>query len=109
MCAALGGGHGVECFYRWFADHPNGEAVMYDIESIPAEKTLMDQWEAQILARVMSKATCWFVTGSENRELIETMHMKWASDVDSALAEATVLLGEGSTVTVIPDGVGVII
>ena len=109
MCAALGDGHGGESFYRWFADRPNAEAVTHDIESIPAAKTLMDQWEAQILARVMSKATCWFVTGSENRELIETMHMKWAPDVDSALAEATVLLGESSTVTVIPDGVGVII
>ena len=58
---------------------------------------------------VMSKATCWIVTSVENRELIETMHMKWAPDVKSALAEATVLLGEDSTVTVIPDGVGVII
>ncbi|NLM19614.1 MAG: nickel-dependent lactate racemase [Clostridiaceae bacterium] len=109
MCAALGDGHGGEDFYRWFADRPNAETVMRDIEGIPPEETSMDQWQAQILARVMSKATCWIVTSVENRELIETMHMKWAPDVKSALAEATVLLGEDSTVTVIPDGVGVII
>ncbi len=109
MCAALGDGHGGEDFYRWFADRPNAEAVTLDIERIPPENTRMDQWEAQILARVMSKATCWFVTGAENRELIEAMHMKWAPNAESALAEATALLGGDSTVTVIPDGVSVII
>ena len=109
MCAALGDGHGGEEFYRWFADRPDAAAVTRDIESVPPEKTHMDQWEAQILARVMGKATCWFVTGEENRELVETMHLRWAPDADTALAEATAMLGEQSTVTVIPDGVGVIV
>lgn len=36
------------------------------------------------------------------------MHLLWAPDVDTALAEATALLGEKATVTVIPDGVSVI-
>ena len=57
----------------------------------------------------MLKANCWFVTGEENRALIETMHMRWAPDADTALAEATALLGANATVTVIPDGVGVIV
>jgi len=69
----------------------------------------MDQWEAQILARVMLKADCWFVTGEENRELIESMHLNWAPDADTALAKATEKLGADATVTVIPDGVGVIV
>jgi len=109
ICAALGDGHGGEAFYRWFADRPDAAAVAHDIESVPAESTFMDQWEAQILARVMLKANCWFVTGEENRELVETMHLRWAPDADTALAEATQLLGENATVTVIPDGVGVIV
>ena len=109
MCAALSDGHGGEDFYKWFADRPNAAAVTRDIESIPPESTHMDQWEAQILARVMGKATCWMVTGEENRQLVETMHFKWAPDVDTALAEATAMMGETSTVTVIPDGVGVIV
>ena len=109
ICAALGDGHGGEAFYRWFADRANAQEVAHAIESVPAESTFMDQWEAQILARVMLKANCWFVTGAENRELIETMHLRWAPDADTALAEATALLGENATVTVIPDGVGVIV
>ena len=109
MCAALGDGHGGEAFYRWFADRPDAASVARDIESVPPERTHMDQWEAQILARVMARATCFMVTGEENRALVETMHFRWAADVDSALAQATALLGEDSTVTVIPDGVGVIV
>lgn len=109
ICAALGDGHGGEAFYRWFADRASAAEVAQAIESVPPENTFMDQWEAQILARVMLKANCWFVTGEENRALIETMHMRWAPDADTALAEATALLGANATVTVIPDGVGVIV
>ena len=109
LCAALGDGHGGEAFYRWFADRASAEAVARDIENVPPESTHMDQWEAQILARVLRKATVFFVTGAENRALIESMHMRWSPDVNTALAEATALLGEQATVTVIPDGVGVII
>ena len=84
-------------------------AVMRDIESVPAEATRLDQWEAQILARIMLKATCIFVTGPENRDLIERMHMRWAPDADTALAEAFEIVGREAAVTVIPDGVGVIL
>ncbi len=109
MNAALGDGHGGESFYRWFKDRPDAKTVSRDIEGIPPEKTIMDQWEAQILARIMEKAICWLVTGKENRQLAEEMHFRWAESADSALKEATELLGEESTITVIPDGVGVIL
>lgn len=109
LCAALGDGHGGDAFYRWFADRGSAAQVAHDIETIPPERTKMDQWEAQILARVLLKATCYFVTGTENRALIEAMHMVWMPDVNTALREASKQLGNTSSVTVIPDGVGVIV
>lgn len=109
MCAALGDGHGGEAFFRWFSERESPAQVLADIERIPPEATRMDQWEAQILARVLLKATCYFVTGEENRRLVERMHMRWAPDADTALAQATRLMGEGAGVTVIPDGVGVVV
>ncbi len=108
LCAALGDGHGGDAFYHWFADRESAAHVTRDIQSVPPESTFMDQWEAQILARVQTKATCYFVTGAENRALIEEMHMIWEPDVNAALSDATKQLGEDSSVTVIPDGVGVI-
>ena len=109
MCAALSDGHGGEDFYRWFADRPDAKTVMEDIRNVPPESTHMDQWEAQVLARVMLKANCWMITGPENRHLVENMHLRWAPDVDTALRQAGDLLGGNASVTVIPDGVGVIV
>ncbi len=109
LCAALGDGHGGEAFYRWLAERESAAQVARDIEGVPLENTVMDQWEAQILARILQKAACYFVTGEENRTLIEAMHMIWMPDVNAALREATKRLGDGATVTVIPDGVGVIV
>ena len=108
LCAALGDGHGGDAFYHWFADRESTAQVTHDIESVPPESTFMDQWEAQILARVLGKATCYFVTGEENRSLIEAMHMVWQPDVNTALQAAIQQLDENASVTVIPDGVGVI-
>lgn len=109
MCAALGDGHGGEDFFNWFATRDGPAAVAEAISGIPADQTRMDQWEAQILARVMTKAVCWFVTGEENRRLVESMHLRWAPSPDAALAQATQLLGGRPSVAVIPDGVGVIV
>ena len=109
LCAALGDGAGGDDFYHWFADRENPQAVARAIESVPPEETRMDQWEAQMLARVLCRADCYFVTEQENQPLIESMHMHWAPDVDTALAMATEKLGAESGVTVIPDGVGVIV
>jgi len=109
LCASLSDGHGGEAFYRWFAERNSAHQVAKDIEQISADKTSMDQWEAQILARVLEKAECVFVTDEKNRSLIEHMHMRWAPDVNSALEMADNLLGRKPNVTVIPDGVGVIV
>jgi len=54
----------------------------------------MDQWEAQVLARVLCKAGCIVVTEEKNRTMIEDMHMDWAPDVNTALAKATQVLGK---------------
>ncbi|MEG2208141.1 MAG: nickel-dependent lactate racemase [Clostridia bacterium] len=109
LCAALGDGHGGEAFYRWFSERQSAEEVLRDIQSIPPQSTRYDQWEAQILARVMHKAICVFVTGKENRALLEAMHLRWAGSLEAALALAQAIVGEASSVTVIPDGVSVIV
>lgn len=109
LCAGLGDGHGGEGFYHWFADRRNADEVMRDIENVPAGETHMDQWQAQILARVQQRAKCIFVTTEDNRAMLEDMHMFWAPTVNDALRMAGDMLGGEPSVTVIPDGVGVIV
>ena len=109
LCAALEDGHGGEAFYRWFSERERPEEVLREIESTPPEQTTADQWQAQILARVMLKAQIIYVCEEKDRATVEAMHMKWAVNVDDALRMAEEMLGGEPSVTVIPDGVGVIV
>ena len=109
MCAEASDGTGGDSFFHWFADRKSSAEVMRDIMNISPSETVPDQWEAQILARIMEKATCIFVTGENNREIVEAMHLIWAPNVDEAVGMAVKLVGQGGVTTVIPDGVGVIV
>ena len=57
----------------------------------------------------MLKARCIFVTDKTNRKMLNDMHLDWAPDVNTALNEAYEVAGRSASVTVIPDGVGVIV
>ena len=109
MCAEASDGTGGDSFFHWFADRKSSAEVVRDIMDISPSETVPDQWEAQILARIMEKATCIFVTGENNREIVEAMHLIWAPNVDEAVGMAVKLVGQGGVTTVIPDGVGVIV
>ena len=109
MCAECSDGAGGDSFYHWFADRKDAHEVAKAIENTPPEQTIPDQWEAQILARIMQKAKCILVTDAKNREIAEAMHFSWAPDVDTALTAANQIKGDDSNITIIPDGVGVIV
>lgn len=109
MCAEISDGTGGDSFFHWFADRKTPSEVARDIENISPSETISDQWEAQILARIMQKAECIFVTGEKNRDIVEAMHFIWQPDVNTATNLAIEKLGQNSKITVIPDGVGVIV
>ena len=47
--------------------------------------TIRDQWEAQVLCRILIKNQVWFVTRRELKSEIEQMHMHYASTIQEAL------------------------
>ena len=109
MVAACEDGHGGEAFYRWFAEAKIPQEVTAKIARIAQKDTLPDQWEAQILARVLTKCTVILVSNFCNPEVIRTMHMLQAPDIATALKMAREKMGEKADITVIPDGVSVIV
>lgn len=110
ICAACNDGHGGEAFYEWFADAGGDPAaVLEKIMRIPAEETRADQWEAQILARIQQKARVIVVTDQCDPALIEAMNMQAAATLTEALRLAKAIVGETPTITVVPDGVSVIV
>jgi nickel-dependent lactate racemase len=109
MAAACLDGHGGESFYRWFAEAKSAKEVADKIRSIPRDQTIPDQWEAQILARVMTKAEVIMVSDIKNEKIISAMHMKYARDIPEAIRTAEKITGENAGIVVIPDGVSVIV
>lgn len=109
LCARCNDGHGGEKFYRYFSEANNTDEVMEKILAVPSEMTPPDQWQAQILARVMKKATVIFVTEQENRAYIENMKMLYAQNLETAMEMAEKIVGKNAKITIIPDGVGVIV
>lgn len=108
MIAACNDGHGGEAFYHWFKGNtPN--TVAATISRISQSETEPDQWEAQILARVLQKAHVIMVTDRCDLVLINNFHMHHAGSIEEALEIAEKLVGGNAKITVIPDGVSVIV
>jgi len=109
MVAACSDGHGGEAFYQWFAQTQSPGEVAQKIYRILQSDTVADQWEAQILARVLVKCSVILVTDLCDPQLIKNMHMMHAVSIEEALIMAEAIVGRESDITVIPDGVGVIV
>jgi len=109
MAAECRDGHGGEEFYRWFANASSPAEVAERISHIAQDKTVADQWQAQILARVLLKARVIMVSEEFNSRIIRDMHMIYAPSLERALEIAEKEAGKNAGITIIPDGVGVIV
>jgi len=109
MTAACNDGHGGEDFYQTFLNHASAEDVMNSIMQVEMEDTIPDQWESQILARILLKNTVILVTDQCDPQMIRDMKMLHASTFEDALEMAYGIKGRDAKITVIPDGVSVIV
>lgn len=105
-------GHGGEDFYNNLKNAESIQKAMDEILARGRNETVFDQWEAQILMRMLLKFTIIMVTEAP-QQMIEDMHMKYAASIDDALAMAKDVLAKKGIndpkITVIPDGVSVIV
>ncbi|MEA4836482.1 MAG: nickel-dependent lactate racemase [Anaeromusa sp.] len=109
ICAACNDGHGGEDFYEWFKKAESAQAVMDEIMAIEPQHTLPDQWEAQILARILIDHTVIMVTDQCDHSMITDMKMKVANTLPEAMKMAEGIVGKDASITVVPDGVSVIV
>jgi len=102
-------GHGGESFYKWFLDAQNPFEVSKKILAIPREESLADQWEAQILARILEKSSeTMLVSRHTDHRMVSNMFMKPFDSLQKAFDTAIAAKGDDAKVVIIPDGVGVI-
>ena len=101
-------GHGGDFFYNTFAKADVVQDVMDEIMARNRDETIPDQWESQVLARILLKYKVIMVTNA-SKENVGNMHMKWAASVEEAIEMADEMLGNRSKITIIPDGISVIV
>lgn len=109
MVAGLTDGTGGERFYNDFKNAKKISDIYTEALKTPAEKTPQDQWQSQILARVMMKHQVIIVSSPKSASMVRNMKMKYASSVDKALEMADEIVGKNASISVLPDGVSTII
>ena len=109
MIAACNDGHGGQSFYDNIAEASSPSEILKRVRSVDKGDTVPDQWEFQILARILEKYTVIMVTDQCDPQMIKNMHMKHAYNFDEALKMAYEIKGNDAKVVVIPDGVSVIV
>jgi lactate racemase len=109
MIAGCEDGHGGESFYHEMAQAATPEDVIKQVMTVDRNETLPDQWEFQILARILVNHRVIMVTDLCDPAIIKAMHMEHAFDFPDALKQALDIKGADASITVIPDGVSVIV
>ena len=109
MLAASDDGVGGEHLYHQLADEPDITKTMAMFLARSRNETEPDQWEAQILLRILMKATVIYVSNLDDKT-VKDMHMIPAKSIDEAVKLAKQIVGKtNAKITAIPDGISVVV
>ena len=108
MVARCNDGHGGESFMKTMTAEKSADEILAEIQATPKEHTVPDQWESQILARILSRFHVVLISEADPA-LVKAMKMHPATTLEEAIALADSLLGYSGTITVIPEGISSII
>lgn len=109
IASSCADGTGGDFFYHLLADFPNAKSAYESLCNVEPSETRFDQWEAQILSRILCKAHVIIVSTHLDKSIFTSMHIDHAYTIDEALDKAYSIVGKDSKVTIIPDGISVII
>ncbi len=109
MLAASDDGTGGDHFYHQLADESDICKTMNLFLSRQRGETAPDQWQAQILLRILMKSSVIYVSELDD-ESVRRMHMIPAHSLEEALAKAKEILNkEDVKIAAIPDGIAVMV
>ncbi|ONI47719.1 lactate racemization operon protein LarA [Candidatus Epulonipiscium fishelsonii] len=109
MLAKSDYGHGGDEFFRTFNECDDIQKILDEFLARDRKQTQSDQWQSQIYIRVLQKAKVVYVSDAPD-DMVKGLHLIPAKTVDEALQIAEKILdNKNATVTVIPDGVSVMV
>ena len=107
IAASCVDGYGGEHF-RELITRGTPQEIQDYLLAIPPDKTIPEQWCAQIYARIMLRHEIIVVSDHLTAEQAGHANMRHADTLDEALAMAQDIKGRDAQVVVIPDGMSVI-
>lgn len=109
MLAKSNDGHGAPEFYKTFAEEKDLKRMMSTFMATPKDQTRIDQWQSQIFARLLMKATVIYISDAPD-DMVSDLHMVPAHSLEEAVKKAEdILKNPKATICAIPDGVSVIV
>ena len=108
MLARSDDGIGGDHFYHQLADEPDISKTMAQFLSRGRDETVSDQWQTQILLRILGHASVIYVSEMPDNT-VEEMHMIPAHSLGEAIEKAKRLVGNSARIAAIPDGVSVMV
>ena len=109
ICAECADGIGGDQFYKALSECSGAAALLDEIEKVKMEDTVPDQWQYQILARILKHHRVLFVTRKEMKADIEAMKMEYMPSLEAAYQEARRDKGADARLVVIPNGVSLVV
>ncbi|MCL2320964.1 MAG: lactate racemization operon protein LarA, partial [Oscillospiraceae bacterium] len=92
-----------------FLEEKNIDKIMDTFLKTKKEDTIIDQWESQVLARVLKKAKVIYISDLDD-EMIKNMHLIPAHSIEEAVLMAEEILNDkDAKILAIPDGISIII
>ena len=109
MLACSNDGHGGAMFHKTFKEEKDLSRMMKKFMDTPKENTIVDQWQSQIFARILQKATVIYVSEAPD-QVVKDLHMIPAKSIEKAVTIAEEKLDNpNATITAIPDGIAVMV
>ena len=102
VAASMSEGIGSPEFASLFQRHRSIEDFMEAIMS--PDYFVMDQWQLEMLAKVLRKAEVRVVTNGLSAETINSLYVKSAESVEAAVQQALSKHGDDASIAVIPRG-----
>jgi nickel-dependent lactate racemase len=81
---------------------PSPEALLAEISGRP--KTVPDQWQVQVQAKIQARARVVVRSGYLGEEQLAAAHLGYTDDVAAAVRDALGAAGPGAGVCVLPEG-----
>lgn len=109
ICAEVADGVGGDGFYRTLSECSSPKETYEIFVNTPQDQTLPDQWQSQIMLRILKKHKVIFVSPPQMAKTLREMKLEWCATLEEAIELARSMQGKDGKITVIPNGISVMI